>query len=390
MIFNFNIFLKKFLFFCFIILLSACHGKKYKSNDGEIIFSDLSDLMPDGRLESLYIEPLQEIKDMCMNVTDFDYQNASISMDSYPEINVNQYKRYFSRNGKFDFYLHPIICNDMVYDIKNDARIVAYNLKDKKLKFSWDKETLTKKEKKNILISQARLEDNVIYIATSNGFVLAFDVIKDELIWKKQFNTIFAASPSIYEDNLYLISSDDEVYAINKNTGEIVWKTTDDIKNKKKSFQIPPVAIFKEKIVAGFSNGYISVFDSKGKLIWKNKIVSADGTDDEIKDIDFPPILFNNILVAGGINTSIMGFDFESGRPLWQIPAGLNSYMFVNNQGAGFFIDSKNNNICFIVQNGLIRWIRKNDPDIKIEISRYLNNGKNISKHVINRYFDAF
>lgn len=388
--FTSNLITKNIYFFLFIILLTSCHGKKYTTNDGDVIFSSSTSVAQDQRLISLPIEPLPVIKNTCMNVTDFDYQNAGISMESYPEINIKQYKKYFSRSGKFDFYLHPIICDGIVYDIRQDATIVVYKLKDKNVKKIHRYDVLNKTEKKNILISQARLENNVIYISTGNGIVLAFDVNQKKLVWKKQFKTIFSASPTIYKDNLYLVSGDDEVYAINKLTGDLVWKTNDDINNAKKSFQISPITIFKDKIVACFSNGWINVLDASGKLVWKNKIMTFNGVDEDINDIDFPPILFNDILVAGGIKTSVMGFDFKTGTPLWQIPTGLNSYIFVNSQGAGFFVNDKNENICFIVYNGLVRWVKPHERFIKTNVSKYLNNGSSVYNQTINRYFDAY
>ena len=113
--FHFNgmdIFLRKKFIFHIIIVIAAiilfgCASKKYNSNDGENIFSNSLTLFPDKRLVAMPIEPLPVIENMCMNTTDFDYQNAGISMNSYPHIEVSDYKKYFSRSGKFDFYLHP-------------------------------------------------------------------------------------------------------------------------------------------------------------------------------------------------------------------------------------------------------------------------------------------
>ena len=384
-------YLKKILYFCcFVFILSSCSGKKYTANDGEVILTNSFDIEPDNRLISVPIESLPVVEDACMSTTDFDYQNAGISMASYSKINVGQYKRKFSRDGKFDFYLHPIICDGFVYDIKNDAKIVAYKLENKKVEKIWSEKTLNSGEKKNILISQARLEDGIIYISTGNGFVIAFDVETKKVIWKNKFDAIFAASPTIDNNNLYLISSDDELYAINKTNGELLWKTDNNFNDNKKTFQIPPVAVFQGKVVAGFSNGFVIVYNEKGNVLWKNKIVSAKGVEDEMNDIDFPPVLFNNVLVVGGIRTSVMGFDFSTGQPLWQIPTGLNSYILINRQGAGFFVDSENSNVCFIAQNGLIRSVRQQDRIISNKISGYLNSGSTIYSQNANRYFDGY
>ena len=396
--FHFNgmdIFLRKKFIFHIIIVIAAiilfgCASKKYNSNDGENIFSNSLTLFPDKRLVAMPIEPLPVIENMCMNTTDFDYQNAGISMNSYPHIEVSDYKKYFSRSGKFDFYLHPIICDGMVYDIRNNSKIVAYTVNNERVKKIWQKNLLTNKEQGNILISNARLEDDILYIATGNGFVIAFNTKNMEILWKRKFSTMFAASPTIYEDNLYLISSDDDVYAINKNTGELFWKIAEGVHTNKKSFQIPPVAIFKGKIVAGLSNGFILVIDNNGKLIWKNKILSAKNTEDDLHDIDFPPILFNNILVAGGIRNGIVGFDFDSGQPLWQIPTGLNSYMFFNQQGIGFFVSSEDEKISFIIKNGLIRSVTSFANNKTKAISGYLNDGNNYKLFTINRYYDSY
>ena len=379
-----------FLFFMFC----GCSAKKYNQNDGERIFASSSNLQVDNRFLGNDIEEPMIIENSCMLTTDFDYQNAGLSMKSYPNINLDDYKKYFLRSGENDFYIHPIICDNNVINIKNNSDIEFFSLTDGKVKKLETKKILSFKEKKNIILSQARLENNILYIATSNGYIIAFDTNKKELIWKKHFNKNFTSSPTLYNDMLFIVSVNDDILVLNAKNGDIEWSYNDNETVNVSSFQTAPIAIFHGKVVAGLSNGNIVVLNSEtGDLIWKNKISSARQSGDiiNINDIDFPPILFNNVLVVGGIKTSVMGFDFKTGQPLWQIPTGLNSYMLHNNQGFGFFVNSENENICFYIGNGAIRWINsENTPIINTPIAGYLNNGKNSKTTRINRYFDAY
>ena len=378
------------------MLITSCSNKKYTNKDGEKIFSSNIELQVAPHLELEFVAPPETIDNICMLVTDFDYKNANLSMNSYPKIDALQYKKYFSRNGDLDFYLHPIICHGMVYDIDKNAKITAFELKDKKVKKIWSEKILSFGERKNSILANARLEEEKsLYISTSNGYVVLFDVVKKKIIWKKHYNgAMFTASPTIYDNNIYLISSDDSVYAINKNTGDVQWKTEQrDDKNIITSFQIPPVVIHDGKVIVGLSNGNILVLNAKnGNTIWENKISSVKTTNvSNITDIDFPPIVVDGILIAGGIKTSIVGFNFKTGQPIWQIPTGLNSYMLYNNSGFVFFVNEENNNICFSVRNGQIKWIRKSNSNVKAStVPRYLNNGNTLNTVFLNRFFDSY
>ena len=383
----------KISLYCALLATSSCKNTKYTEKDGEKIFTNIAELTTESSLAFTDVEPLIELEDICMNVTDFDYQNYGISMNSYPKIDLSDYKKYFSRNGDLDFYIHPIICNGMVYDVKKDGKIVAYQLINERVKKVWSKELLTKEEKKNIILLNARLDDDKLYISTSNGYVISFDTLTKNILWKKQYNSSFSASPTVYEKALYLISAKDEIFAINIENGDVMWTFKDEEENNIKSFQIPPVAIYHGKVVAGLSNGFVVVLDKdRGDIIWKNKIVPSktSGNIVEITDIDFPPVLFDDVLVVGDIKSSVMGFDFKTGQPLWQIPTGLNSYMFVNRQGFGFFVNNNNENICFYTKNGAIKWIKSDNSSFFTEhVPAYLNNGKTKKVLKINRYFDA-
>lgn len=390
-----------------LALFSGCSGKKYTSKDGIPIFSQSTSVEISPNLMYLSIEPQQVNIDECMLTNDFDPQKSHLSMLSYPAIDENQYDSKFKRTGKLDFYLHPIICDGKIFDITNTAKIVEYDLKkDGKVKKVNSFNTLTFLEKNNKDVAFARLEkeNNIIYIATKSGYVIAvnnneIDNAK-KVLWKKQYSSGFMASPSIYDGKLFLISTTDEVYAINISNGEIAWKIDNEEntgeETSKKSLQTPQILIHKDKVIAGLSNGSILKIDAKsGTIDWKSKVLSLSISSNiaEIFDIDFPPVIFaDKVLVAGGINTSVMGFDLKTGQPLWQIPASLNSYIMQNNQGFGFFVDGDNNNICFHGLTGEVKAIQSHENKIMSKpIPSYMVGGhSNVYTWHVNRYYDAY
>ena len=386
----------KLLHLClFFGVITACSSNKYTSEDGDAVFSQSTTLIEAPNLIGVDIEPPRTDFDACMSTTDFSPENAGIAMNSYQNIDIKDYNKYFKKSGHYDFYIHPIICNSKIYNIDSKSADIAMFelLENGKVKKKWSLSTLNLLEKRNNIISNARLVGNFIYISTSNGWIIKVNIEQQKVIWKKQYQSGFTASPSVANDRLFLISTSDEVYAIDTNDGEMLWKNNNE-QNNTTSIQVPPVVIYNDSILVGLSSGKMQLLkQDSGSVSWETKVASAktSGIIVEIADIDFPPIVYGNVVVAGGIRSSVMGFDIKNGQPLWQIPTGLNSYMLHNDDGFGFFVDSDNNNICFDMRSGGIRWIKKQGGAIKVDkLAGYMNRGKNSYSVQINRFFDSY
>ncbi|MBQ7537184.1 MAG: PQQ-like beta-propeller repeat protein [Rickettsiales bacterium] len=372
----------------------ACSSDKYTSKDGEVIFSASSNIEESPSLIGVDVNIPKTVENTCLLVTDFDPENIGISMDSYPKINDSQYKSLFARDGKYDFYVHPIVCDGAIYDFTN-GKIVVYKLDAKgKVKKQWSSAVFEGNEKDNIQLANARLKDGFIYTSASNGWVAKFDVAKRAVVWKKHYAGGFGASPTVHNDRVYLITATDELLALDANTGEVDWQIEED-SGTTTSLQTPPVVVYQDKVLAGFSNGIFALVGAdSGDIVWKTKVINgrASGNIVNILDIDFPPVIFENegIVVAGGIRSSVMGFDLLTGQPRWQIATGLNSYMLKNDDGFGFFVDKDNNNIVFNAINGAIKTIdRRGDVVISERVPSYLNCGKDYISQRVNRYFDV-
>ena len=376
------------------IFFSACSSNKYTSKDGEVIFSASSNIEESPSLIGVDVNVPKTVENTCLLATDFDPENSGLSMDSYPKINDKQYKSAFARDGKYDFYVHPMVCDGAIYDFVN-GKIVAYKLDAKgNVKKQWSASVLEGNEKDNIQLANARLKDGFIYTSASNGWVAKFDVSKHAVVWKKHYAGGFGASPTVYNERVYLITATDELLALDGNTGEVDWKIEED-SGATTSLQTPPVVVYQDKVLVGFSNGILALVEAdSGNIVWKTKVINgrASGNIVNILDIDFPPVVFEDegVVVAGGIRSSVMGFDLLTGAPRWQIATGLNSYMLKNDDSFGFFVDKDNNNIVFNAINGAIKTIdKRGDVVVSERVPSYLNYGKDYISKRVNRYFDG-
>ena len=205
----------------FGVFFSACSSNKYTSRDGEVIFSASSNIEESPSLIGVDVGKPKTVENTCLLTTDFDPENSGISMESYPKINDKQYKSAFARDGKYDFYVHPIVCDGAIYDFVN-GKIVAYKLDAKgNVKKQWSAPVLEGNERSNIQLANARLHDGFIYTSASNGWIAKFDVAKRSVVWKKHYAGGFGASPTVHNDRVYLISATDELLALDANTGGV-------------------------------------------------------------------------------------------------------------------------------------------------------------------------
>ena len=374
-------------------LVCACSSNKYTSKDGDPIFSTSTDLQVDVGILARQPEKLKTIENACISTTDWDYKMANVSRNSYPQIEKKTYENNFEKSGKFDFYLHPMVCDGKIYDFDKKGTLKVFELKtDGKLgKTLYKKELLNKIEKHGILLTNARLEDEIIYFATNNGVVGAVDWKNDKIIWKNQVKSGFMASPTIYNNLIMLTSTTDEVFAFNKQTGEQAWIIKEQ-PGTTTSMQTAPIAVFNGKAYAGLSNGNVLEIDNSGSVVGKYKVLPAKSSGNivEINDVDFPPIVYNDTLVVGGIKTSIVGYNLKYKQPIWQIPTNLNSYIVHTDNGFGYFVNDLGERICFEISTGRVRSVEKlGDLFITKNFAGYLNEGNGQKMFPINRFYQA-
>jgi len=113
------------------------------------------------------------------------------------------------------------------------------------------------------------VENNIVYLASYQGYIGALSLSDGQFIWRKP--------GSVYKNmvmsgnTLYITDSRDVIWSINKQNGQVNWKQT-----KLKARVLTEPALIGNDLVVGDKTGYLHFIDSQtGEAIGRYKVASG-------------------------------------------------------------------------------------------------------------------
>jgi len=190
------------------------------------------------------------------------------------------------------------------------------------------------------VISPPKLYNDVLYIGTISGELVAISVNNKEILWKqKLFNRPILSPPAIIEEFIILKSPNDDLLLIDSKNGETkkIIKNDESPEYKVITFS-PPVIDEKNGIVFyGTHTGNLNAVDLEFKSLWKIKLKEG------YRSFTGTPIIGENIVAISLGGKYIIGVDKKTGKKIWEEEikniAGVESYkgeIFVVSQDGAF------------------------------------------------------
>jgi len=244
---------------------------------------------------------------------------------------------------------------------------------------------------------QPVIKGEVIYVASADGELKAFDRGRGKTLWKKDLDTPLSGGVGVYEDALFLGSSEGFVLKVDANSGEQLWSTqlrgevlsppqgngrvviaqTYDGKLQGLDFatgeilwtydsNVPvltvrgtSVPILRNDVVyAGFANGRVLAFDAQtGSIAWEVRVAISQGRSEieRIVDVDGTMELAGNELYAASYQGRVVGIDVKDGRKLWQ--QDVSSFSGVSQGFGNIYVADEDGTLSAYLRNGQgIRW----------------------------------
>lgn len=278
------------------------------------------------------------------------YFNKSNNYDNFKYNNLNQLQFKSSKIsnqevGKFILYV-----DDKVILSNKKGDLIIYSLFNKKIKskFNFYKKRFKNIEKKLYLIE----DNNIIFVTDNIGYIYAFDINKNRILWAKDYKVPFRSNLKIFNEKLIASNQNNNLFFFNKKTGDLLKKVPTEENIVKNDF-VSNISLNNKYTF--FLNTYGSLYaidNETMKIIWfLNLNQSLDLNPSNL--FKGSEIICNNKIVIISANQFTYFLDINSGSIIYKKnfttsikPIIINNYFFT--------ISKKNLLIAVNLNNGKI------------------------------------
>ena len=293
--------------------------------------------------------------------------------DIYYE-NTNNYKNFSyidqgeqvfksKKLSKFEISKNILYYKDIIFvkDIKGNIIFFSLSNSEKINKFNFYKKNYKKiKKKLNFVI-----ENNIIYVSDNLGYLYAYDYIKKDIIWAKNYKIPFRSNLKINGNMLIASNQDNNLFFFDKTTGDII-KLIPTEETKINNQFISNITLSNKSTF--FLNTYGSLYSINNKNLKINWFLNLNQS-------------INLNLANPFAGSQIILFKDK-------LAVSSNDFFYLINASNGSIIYKKNFSSLIrpIIISDYIFLISKND----LLISLNLNDGKILYSHDINQQISEF
>ena len=254
-------------------------------------------------------------------------------------------------NGQGDglYRLQPVINGDVIYAASADGELKAFDRGRGK--------TLWKKDLDTSLSGGVGVYEDALFLGSSEGFVLKVDANSGEQLWSTQLRGEVLSPPQ--GDGRVVIAQtyDGKLQGLDFSTGELLW--TYDSNVPVLTVRGTSVPILRNNLVyAGFANGRVLAFDAQtGSIVWEVRVAISQGRSEieRIVDVDGTMELAGNELYAASYQGRVVAIEVTDGRKLWQ--QDVSSFSGVSQGFGNIYVADEDGTLYAYLRNGQgVRW----------------------------------
>ncbi len=291
---------------------------------------------------------------------DMDYQSSATEVDLSDAADKRRIEWNFQAGGGINTQVS--IKNGRIYFGANDGHL--YCLDEKSGKLNWKKRLEETSETTRKQFSTVSIDGNDLYIGSTNKTLYVIDASNGAIKWTAKTMDWIRARPVFDEKQIYVADISGYTYAFNKKKKNQQWK--------KQSSSHPIYADLtyaSGKILLNDSDLHTYCLDTKGDLIWRKSIISAQYTaegkrifNDQLSGGTYyqsKPTAADGSVYFGTPSGFLYSVDAESGAENWKFemgaaisvgPAIADGKIYVGQQGGERFF------YCVDAKDGSLIW----------------------------------
>lgn len=252
--------------------------------------------------------------------------------------------------SKYDINEHVLYENNNVVLNDDKGNLIIYSIEDKSIKTNYN---FYKKRYKDIKKNLNLILNNQIIFVTDNlGYVYAFDIKKNKLIWAKNLKIPFRSNLKIFSDKLIASNQNNDLYIIDKTNGNLIKLIPSEESLIKNAF-VNSISLGPGKIF--FLNTFGSIYSIDSKKYNLNWFLNLNKT----LDLNLTSLFFGSNLVYNENKIFV-----SSKENFYILNSNNGSTIYKKNFSSSFKPLISNNHIFIITKNNLLISIDLNDGKI--------------------------
>jgi outer membrane protein assembly factor BamB len=247
------------------------------------------------------------------------------------------------------YRLQPVISRDVIYAASAEGMVRAFERAKGKSLWKVDLDTP--------LSGGVGVYENALLLGSSEGFVLKLDASSGELLWSTRLRGEVLSPPQANGKVVVAQTYDGKLQGLDFHTGEILW--TYDSNVPVLTIRGTSVPILNNGVVyAGFANGRVLAFNAQtGAIGWEVRVAISQGRSEieRIVDVDGTMQLAGKELYAASYQGRVVAIDVASGRKLWQ--QDVSSFSGVSQGFGNIYVADEDGTLTAYLRNGQgVRW----------------------------------
>ncbi|MCL4123422.1 UNVERIFIED_CONTAM: hypothetical protein GTU68_036155 [Idotea baltica] len=257
--------------------------------------------MPDYNPDGLEEEELKEQKAEPAELVDFEKEVQPVKLWS---------KNLVGDYESLGTGLRPVLDQGKIYVADSEGKVVAVD--------AATGETLWKVKLEVPVGGGVGIGGDLAFVGSTDGEVIALEAETGAERWRKQLSSEILAAPSGNGDIVVAQVQDGRIVGLDAQTGDERWQFEIEVPVLTLRGTSTPL-VKGNTVITGFANGKVYAFSAAtGDMMWENRITVPQGRSEleRIVDIDGQPLLVNEIVYAVSYQGRI-GAVSRTGRGIW-------------------------------------------------------------------------
>jgi outer membrane protein assembly factor BamB len=270
-------------------------------------------------------------------------------------------------SGNSGVRLRPAVVDGVLYAASTDGKLAAFDAASGSK--VWEKSSRTKgwfgwgdKKRKDALYAGGpSVAGDLLAVGTLDGHVYGVGAKDGSPRWEAQLSDEVIDSPAIDGKLVIVRTEDGRLYGLDAATGERRWVYDQGNVPLLSLRGNGPLLVANGVVFFGSDDGkLIALREDTGEKLWEQTLASGDGRSeiDRLSDADGAILLEGTTLYGAAYHGNLLAVDGPSGRPLWNKPFSTFTSMAIN-PSALYGVDDQSRVWAFDKSSGADMW--KND-----------------------------